>query len=710
MNRVLYREWFPQLLYNHHQSGPAGTILWSPPLRDPFNYNQDPLIALGIAAIGVALHTRLAAEGKPGATSRSGGPYDGWWNGGIRNTAAFHNTIAILTEMIGSPTPMRVPLVMERQLPTSDLTYPVPPQEWHFRRSIDYSVTCNLAVLDLAVEDERELPLQPLRDGQELDRARQHGYVDAAPHRYAAVAAEVAGTAGAAAAGRRRGRARRRRRWRTRRRTRANDAALWAALHRPADRDPRALHHPVVAARFRDGDAVHQRAARDRHHRAPRHARVHGARQDLSGRLVSSCRRRRRSGRTSSTCSSRRIIPTTFRIRARRRRGRTTTPAGRSRSRWASSSIACSTDQRAVREARRLESADAQRRGSDSRRAGVHDQPGGRSMRSPRPTACSRRTKTSTAAPTGAFIVAAKPTTLRGAEAGGDGARRRSSRPRRAARLGPPSFRGRASVSGTVYGGSMDAGWARWILEQFEFPFDRVFAPQLDAGNLNAKYDVLVFVDGAIPARPQPAAAWRWRRCRCGRRRAGAALPNLPAEYPRSGRQRLSGPHLAAAQELRRERRDDRRDRRLGNESSAGTEPAARESSRRKRRAAAEHEVLRAGSVLRAQSRHDASDRGRHEGVHGLLLRQQSRSGSSAPAPRLRRRGRSPGSTRRRRCAAAGPGARVISKDGVIAVEAPVGKGRVYLFGAGNPAARRSRTRRSSSCSTRFLRSDWLTD
>ena len=56
---------------------------------------------------------------------RSGGPYDGWWNGGLRNTAAFHNTIAILTEMIGDPTPSRVPLVMNRQIPSSDLTYRV---------------------------------------------------------------------------------------------------------------------------------------------------------------------------------------------------------------------------------------------------------------------------------------------------------------------------------------------------------------------------------------------------------------------------------------------------------------------------------------------------------------------------------------------------------------------------------------------------------
>src|SRR3970282_2751711 len=111
-----------------------------------------------VQPVGHALHTRPAAEGKPGATMRSGGPYDGWWNGGIRNTAAFHNTIAILTEMIGSPTPMRVPLVMNRQLPTSNLTYPVPPPEWHFRQSVEYSITCNMAVLDLASKMAENFP------------------------------------------------------------------------------------------------------------------------------------------------------------------------------------------------------------------------------------------------------------------------------------------------------------------------------------------------------------------------------------------------------------------------------------------------------------------------------------------------------------------------------------------------------------------------
>ena len=35
MLRVQYREWFPQIIYNHHQTGPQGTIMFVPPFRNP---------------------------------------------------------------------------------------------------------------------------------------------------------------------------------------------------------------------------------------------------------------------------------------------------------------------------------------------------------------------------------------------------------------------------------------------------------------------------------------------------------------------------------------------------------------------------------------------------------------------------------------------------------------------------------------------------
>ena len=34
-------------MYNHHQTGPAGTVMFAPPFRDPYNYFFDPLVVDG---------------------------------------------------------------------------------------------------------------------------------------------------------------------------------------------------------------------------------------------------------------------------------------------------------------------------------------------------------------------------------------------------------------------------------------------------------------------------------------------------------------------------------------------------------------------------------------------------------------------------------------------------------------------------------------
>src|SRR6188768_803104 len=166
MNRVLYREWFPQIVYNHHQAGPAGTVMFAPPFRDPFNYVFDPLIPAGIDLVGAAMQARFAAEGKPGVTTRGGSSYSTWWNGGLRTTAYFHNQIGLLTETIGGPTPTAVPFVPERQLPSGDLPNPIAPQPWRFRQSIEYSMTANRAVLDFASRYRETLLLNVYRMGR----------------------------------------------------------------------------------------------------------------------------------------------------------------------------------------------------------------------------------------------------------------------------------------------------------------------------------------------------------------------------------------------------------------------------------------------------------------------------------------------------------------------------------------------------------------
>src|ERR1700685_4640008 len=137
-------------MYTHHQAGPAGSILAGPPYRDPFNYVFDPLVITSLDAVGAAMSNRLNIEGKPGYTERAGSSYSTWYNGGLRTTTYFHNMIGLLTETIGSPTPFELPLVPSRQLPSGDEPFPVPPQTWHFRQSIEYSMTANRAILDLA--------------------------------------------------------------------------------------------------------------------------------------------------------------------------------------------------------------------------------------------------------------------------------------------------------------------------------------------------------------------------------------------------------------------------------------------------------------------------------------------------------------------------------------------------------------------------------
>jgi hypothetical protein len=54
------------------------------------------------------------------------------------------------------------------------------------------------------------------------------------------------------------------------------------------------------------------------------------------------------------------------------------------------------------------------------------------------------------------------------------------------------------------YGGAITSGWARYVLEQFDFPYEVVYPAALDAGNLISKFDVLILPDGATFARGAP--------------------------------------------------------------------------------------------------------------------------------------------------------------------------------------------------------------
>ena len=163
VTKVLYNEWYPQIVYNHHQSSPSWTKISLPPYADPVNPRIHPAVTAGVSEVGSAMTKRFSLENMPGAIADNF--YTMYWNGGGRTVPYYHNMIGILTETgHTTPTPRfydpkKLPKTVAGGTPTdgTDIMYPDPWKggESHFRDAVDYMLTATWATLDLAA-DRRE--------------------------------------------------------------------------------------------------------------------------------------------------------------------------------------------------------------------------------------------------------------------------------------------------------------------------------------------------------------------------------------------------------------------------------------------------------------------------------------------------------------------------------------------------------------------------
>ncbi len=490
MNRVMYLEWLPQIVYNHHQSGPAGTVLFCPPFRDPFNYQINPLVISGIDAVGAAMMQRFLAEDKPGATTRSGARYSTWWNGGLRTTCYFHNMIGLLTESIGNPTPMQIPFLPALQLPKADYLAPIPPQTWHFRQSVDYSVTANKAVLDYASRHRQQLLYNIWLMGKKaIDQGSRDSWT---------ITPKIVEAARAARTNAARGRS-------------GNANEFTRFFRDPTKRDPRGYIIPanqpdfLTATKFVNvlldtGVKVQ---------RAPADFAIAGKKYPAGSYIVKCAQAFRAhvldqfepqdhpndfaypgapptapydiAGWTLAYQMGVQFdrVLDGFDGAFEEIRGPLPPPRGRVDN--VDGAVGFFLD---------TQTNDAFRAVNRLLKAGEEVQ----RLQEPFPGPSATHS-------VGTFFVTRKPTTLLLLE-------------RLAFELGTP-FSGSPSAPGKQavalkpvrvglwdrYGGSMPSGWTRWLLERFEFPFQVVFAPELDKGGLREKFDVLIFVDGAIPGR-----------------------------------------------------------------------------------------------------------------------------------------------------------------------------------------------------------------
>jgi hypothetical protein len=492
MNRFMYREWFPQVMYNHHQTGPAGTVLFCPPFRDPFNYFCDPLVLNGIDAVGAAMIQRFLVEGKPGATIRSGAPYSTWFNGGLRTTASFHNMIGILTETIGSPTPTSIPLVSEKQLPKGDYLAPIKPQPWRFRQSVDYSVTANKAVLDYASRHREQLLFNIWRMGRNAIEKGNRDSWTITPRVVDAAVKQRAGGRGAA-----RG---------------TGGVEFDRLFQQPDRRDARGYILPAdqpdfptatkfVNALLGTGVTVH-RATADfavNDQKYPKGSYVVKSAQAFRAHVLDMFEPQDHpndfaypGGPPIRPYDSAGYTPA-FQMGLKFDRVLT----GFDGPFEEIAELAISPPPAKVTNAEEAVGFFLSPKANDAFRAVNRLHKANEEVRRLQEPL----TLSGTTIPAGTFFVPKKETTAAVVE-------------KIAAEVGTPFVGTRTKPGSAVvlkqprialwdrYGGSMPSGWTRWIFEQFEFPFEVVYSADLDKGSLREKYDVIVLVDGAYAGGP----------------------------------------------------------------------------------------------------------------------------------------------------------------------------------------------------------------
>jgi len=95
--RQLYETWYPQIVFNHHQTAPFPARIFIPPFADPVNPHIPPLVVRGVNMVGEHMAKRLEERQMPGVVSRMS--FTMWWNGGMRTAPYFHNMVGLLSEV-----------------------------------------------------------------------------------------------------------------------------------------------------------------------------------------------------------------------------------------------------------------------------------------------------------------------------------------------------------------------------------------------------------------------------------------------------------------------------------------------------------------------------------------------------------------------------------------------------------------------------------
>ncbi|MCA1594304.1 MAG: M14 family metallopeptidase [Acidobacteria bacterium] len=162
VTRLLWKEWFPQIVYDVHQQGQTGSRFFVPPFYDPPNPHIAPVLLREVGLLGHKIAADLQAEGQQGVITNA--LYDTWWHGGFRTAPYFHNSVGILTEAASAKlmTPMTVTReqlaksstrgMLSALQPATNFPDPWPGGEWHPRDIMRMEMSAARSILSMAAK------------------------------------------------------------------------------------------------------------------------------------------------------------------------------------------------------------------------------------------------------------------------------------------------------------------------------------------------------------------------------------------------------------------------------------------------------------------------------------------------------------------------------------------------------------------------------
>jgi hypothetical protein len=159
--QILFREWVPQAYIDHHQMGPWGARFYVPPYAEPIRPDADPLVWREMSWYGSHIAYKAEEAGIPGVINAA--IYSGWGHFGYHWITPFHNTAGMLTESASAR--LATPLFLHpdqlqggtRQLPAyeAQTTFPNPWQGgwWRVRDIVEQQKLSAVAALDIAARN-----------------------------------------------------------------------------------------------------------------------------------------------------------------------------------------------------------------------------------------------------------------------------------------------------------------------------------------------------------------------------------------------------------------------------------------------------------------------------------------------------------------------------------------------------------------------------